>query len=222
MKNKSILLFVIIILAAVSIKTVQAARAPKKGADEEKPSQSAAKEENKEATVLVEAPNPALAARREAEKNAKGALASREWPIKISQVGGKKPKSDTDILIFTPEGRVSSKNYSAKGYPASNVTVTLQSGRSTIVWETMQTNPEAGVLFWRGELDNGFMSGSLTLQNQKEAIEEYAFVSAPIEAKIEVKEEANLGAPQPAVVSDTKEKKDEVKAVKTKAKTKKK
>lgn len=211
MKKQSLLFFVLIILAAVSIKTVQAARAPKKGAGEEKPSQSTAKEGNKEAPVSVEAPNPALSARREVEKKAKEVLASKEWPIKVNQAGGKKPKSDTDILTFTLEGRVSSKNYSAKGYPASNFTVTLQSGRSTIIWETMQTNPEAGVLFWRGELDNGFMSGSLTLQTQKEAIEEYSFVSAPVEAKVEAKVESAQSAPP-----ENKEKKSEVKAPKTK------
>ena len=207
MKKKSLLLIIAIFLAAVNIKTVQGARAPKKETNEGKSSPSVVKEENKETPVSVQAPNPALAARREAEKKAKEVLASKEWPIKINQMGGKKPKSETDVLTFTAEGKVSSKNYSVKGYPASNFTVTLQSGRSTIVWETMQTNPEAGVLFWRGELDNDFMAGSLTLQNQKEAIEEYSFVSAPVEAKVE--------AAQPAP-PENKEKKSEIKAPKTK------
>lgn len=211
MKKKSLLLIIVIFLAAVNIKTVQGARAPKKGTNEGKSSPSAVKEENKETSASVQAPNPALSARREAEKKAKEVLASKEWPIKVNQMGGKKPKSDTDILTFTPEGKVSSKNYSAKGYPASNFTVTLQSGRSTIIWETMQTNPEAGVLFWRGELDNEFMSGSITLQTQKEAIEEYSFVSAPVEAKVE------SAQPAPA---ENKEEKSEVKAPKTKPKKK--
>lgn len=211
MKKKSLLLIIVIFLVAVNIKTVQGARAPKKGTNEGKSSPSAVKEENKETPASVQAPNPALSARREAEKKAKDVLASKEWPIKVNHMGGKKPKSDTDILTFTPEGKVSSKNYSAKGYPASNFTVTLQSGRSTIIWETMQTNPEAGVLFWRGELDNEFMNGSITLQTQKEAIEEYSFVSAPVEAKVEAKVESAQPAP-----AENKEKKSEVKTPKTK------
>ncbi len=211
MKKKSLLLIILVFLAAVNIKTVQGAKTPKKGTNEGKSSPSALKEENKEIPASVQAPNPALAARREAEKKAKEVLGSKEWLIKVNQMGGKKPKSETDILTFTAEGKVSSKNYSIKGYPASNFTVTLQSGRSTIIWETMQTNPESGVLFWRGELDNGFMSGSITLQTQKEAIEEYSFVSAPVEAKVETKAESAQPAPQ-----ENKEKKSEVKASKTK------
>lgn len=211
MKKESLLLIILIFLAAVNTRTAQGAWPKKKAASEEKSSPSAVKEEKKEGRAPVQPASPALAARREAEKKAKETLASKEWLIKINQTGGKKPKSEIDTLTFTPEGKVSSKNYSAKGYPASNFTVTLQSGRSTIVWETMQTNPEAGVLFWRGELDNEFMNGSLTLQTKKEAIEEYSFVSAPSEAKSET--------PQPKP-PESKEKKGEAKVRKTESEKK--
>lgn len=112
-------------------------------------------------------------ARREAEANAKETLAAKEWTIYLTAAGAKKAKSETDVLTFS-EGKLTSKNLSSKGYPTSNITVTVQDN-GTIIWETMQTKENGDMAFWRGELEGQIMRGVLSLQSEKGGAQDFSF-----------------------------------------------
>ena len=208
--RKDALVVVIILAVIVSVNAGQAqaawGRAKKsESAAEAKSAEKAAAGQEKKAVAPL---NERLIARKAAEKKAKETLAEKEWTIKVTQSASastKKAKPEIDVLTFSPEGKVTSKNSAAKGYPATNVTVTVQDN-GTIIWETMQTNPEVGVLFWRGELNNTIMNGSLTLQPQKGSIEEFYFMTV-----LAAEEKPQM--PQPKT-QENKEKKEEAKSKK--------
>lgn len=147
-----------------------------------------------------------MAARREAEKKANKTLAQKEWQIEVVETAAKKTKPEADVLIFA-EGKVTSKNYSAKGYPATNITLTVQDN-GIIVWETMQTNPEHGTVFWRGELSNGLMGGAISLQPKKGDNKDYYFMTVnPKEMAGPVEIEAQKTEVKEAVAAEPKGKK---------------
>lgn len=111
--------------------------------------------------------------RREAEARAKETLAAKKWTIYLTIIGAKKAKSETDVLTFA-EGKLTSKNLSSKGYPTSNITVTVQDN-GTIIWETMQTKENGDMAFWRGELEGEIMRGVLSLQSVKGGAQDFSF-----------------------------------------------
>ena len=145
---------------------------------------SAEEEAMRAEQAMIKVREEKMSARRESEKKANEALAQKEWQIEIVETGAKKTKSEADVLTFS-EGKVTSKNYSAKGYPTTNITLTLQDS-ATIVWETMQANPEHGTVFWRGELSNGLMGGAVSFQPKKGDNKDYYFTT------VSPKEEAGL------------------------------
>lgn len=115
------------------------------------------------------------AARQEAEAKAKETLAAKEWTIYLTAMGQKKAGQETDMLNFA-EGKLSSKNLSGKGYPASNCTITVQPN-GTIIWETMQTAEKGEMAFWRGELEGQVMRGVLSLQPLKGQARGFSFTN---------------------------------------------
>ncbi len=84
--------------------------------------------------------------------------------------GSLKPGADT--VIFD-NGRVSSTGLN--GYAPSSFTVKADKAGAT-TWEAMQTNPQEGVVFWRGELKGDEMRGSLSKQPIEGSAEDYSFI----------------------------------------------
>ncbi len=123
-------------------------------------------------------------ARQEAEAKAKQILSSKEWAIYLTAMGEKKAKTETDALIFT-EGKVTSKNLSAKGYPTTNYTATVQEN-GTIVWETMQTAEKGGTAFYRGELEGQAMRGVLSLHSSGGEARNFSFTTTALAAEKKV------------------------------------
>jgi hypothetical protein len=132
---------------------------------------AAQKQREKKVTPPVQ--TVSLTERREAETTAKEVLSAKEWTIYLTPAGVKKAKSETDVLTFA-EGKLTSKNLSTKGYPTSNITVTVQDN-GTIIWETMQTKENGDMAFWRGELEGEAMRGVLSLQPVKGTTQDFSF-----------------------------------------------
>ena len=110
------------------------------------------------------------------EKSKREALNGTEWKIElVSLVDRNKKMSDT--LVFK-DNQVFSRNFSSRGFPASNYTITPQED-GMVVWETMQTSETEGVLFWRGDvaIDLTAMRGILSCQFSGGKNEDYSFSS---------------------------------------------
>lgn len=112
---------------------------------------------------------------QEKEKKAKENLGAKEWTVYFISKAGKKTRQEEDILTFS-EGKLTSKNLSAKGYLSSNYTVTIQDD-NTIVWETMQSTEKGDMAFWRGELQGEAMRGVLSLHPEKGEAQDSSFTS---------------------------------------------
>ena len=106
-----------------------------------------------------------LAEQQKLEKSqiANEKLAAQEWVIYLTPKEAKrKPTIETDVLIFA-EGKLTTKNLSAQGYTTSNCRIGLDD-LGTVSWETMQVNEEEGLVFLRGELKEGVMTGAVIKQ----------------------------------------------------------
>lgn len=199
--KKKVLSAVFIGLIVIMVSQSYAAN---KKVDAAKTKAVSAEEESKRIEqAMIKAQEEKMAVRREAEKKANETLAQKEWQIETVETAAKKTKPEADVLTFS-EGKVTSKNYSAKGYPATNITLTVQDN-GIIVWETMQTNPEHGTVFWRGELGNGLMSGAASLQPKKGDNKDYYFTTAsPKETAGPVEIEAQKTETKEAVAAEPK------------------
>jgi hypothetical protein len=89
-------------------------------------------------------------------------LDDTEWIIEVkSMVKSAAPVTYFDKLEFK-KGTLISKEMSAKGFLASNYTLTVNND-GTLVWETMQRSDSGDELFWRGETTkDAKMSGVLS------------------------------------------------------------
>jgi len=89
-------------------------------------------------------------------------LDGTEWTIELKP----KDKSNSANIYFDKlyfgNGKVSSKDLSAKKFPESNYTLKVQED-GTLLWETMQRNEAGDVIFWQGQTtkDNK-MSGMMS------------------------------------------------------------
>jgi len=103
-------------------------------------------------------------------------LNNTEWQIELSSLSGK-GKKDNDIVQFKNK-QVYIGNFSKRGFPATNFTLTVQQDGS-IVWETMQTSDKSGIAFWRGEMDAAMqtMRGILSHQIDEKTKEDFSFIS---------------------------------------------
>lgn len=103
-------------------------------------------------------------------------LNDTEWTIEL-----KGPKDSAvsyppyDKISFS-EGRVFSTYFTANGFSGSNYTLTIHD-RGKMTWETMQADSSGGVLFWRAEVSDGQMQGTLNLQKQGNPAGEFYFTS---------------------------------------------
>lgn len=129
-----------------------------------------------------------LKAKALAIEKAKETLSKQQWTIELYSSTGKKGKPERDVLTFS-DGKISSKNLSSEGYSATNYTLTIQEDK-TIVWETMQTNEKAGVVFWRGELRDNVMRGMLSIRPLEKEPQDFSFISIIEEEKTKPEEKA--------------------------------
>lgn len=125
-------------------------------------------------------PNPNVIAQQHKakEENALQVLKSKEWIIYLSPEGGK-GKPETDVITFSEEGKILSKNLIAKGYHASNFALTVQDGGVT-VWETMQSDENQNLAFLRGELRGSEMTGSIFMKSVKGIGTTYYYSTTPV------------------------------------------
>ena len=123
------------------------------------------------------------------EESARKALKAKEWAISISPESGS-GKAEADVITFSEEGKISSKNLIAKGYHASNLALTIQDG-GVAVWETMQSDENQNLAFLRGELRGGEMTGTIFMKSVKGIGTTYhystTFVPVPAQAETPVK-----------------------------------
>lgn len=115
--------------------------------------------------------------RKAKEENARQILKSREWIIYLAPQDSK-GKPETDVLTFTEEGKIISKNLIAKGYNASNFALTLSDGGAA-VWETMQSDENQNLAFLRGELRGDEMTGSIVMKSVKGIGTTYSYSTMP-------------------------------------------
>lgn len=146
-----------------------------KKTEESKPAPTSAKKTDKKSE---KAQQDALNARREAIQQKRKALNDTEWQIELTSTsGGAKAKKEIDIVVFK-NNQVTVRGYSAKGFPTTNYTLTIQPD-GTIVWETMQTSEKSGVAFWRGEITSNIQSmrGILSYHINDRTIHDFSFVA---------------------------------------------
>lgn len=124
--------------------------------------------------------------RKAKEENVRQILKSREWIIYLVPQDSK-GKPETDVLTFTEEGKIMSKNLIAKGYHASNFALTLSDG-GVAVWETMQSDENQNLAFLRGELRGDEMTGSIVMKSVKGIGIAYSYSTMP--SALPVPEEA--------------------------------
>jgi len=97
---------------------------------------------------------------------------SSEWQIKFTSITG--TGESADVLTFA-DGKFVSAKFNSLGYPATNYSVSLVDNK-TIVWETIQSSP-AGVVSWRGEIEDGKMTGIMSLRENAKAAQNFSFIS---------------------------------------------
>lgn len=101
-------------------------------------------------------------------------LHDTRWTISLAPIGAAaKGKPSTDTVMF--EGRtVTSESLKKAGYSVSNYTLTVDdSGGAT--WETMQTKPDQGVVFWKGEFQGSTMQGVMSRHPVGKDAEDFTF-----------------------------------------------
>jgi len=115
------------------------------------------------------------------EEKARGALKAREWIVYLTAKNAKSA-SETDVYVFT-DGTMESKGLLARGYPVSNITVTVGNDGS-VVWETMKTTAAKDKAFYRGELRDGVMTGAMVMKSSKGQVSTFSFSSAAAQAPV--------------------------------------
>lgn len=121
-----------------------------------------------------------LKERRDAVAKKMNMLNNTEWQIEMTPMAapsGKAPKKEIEFVTFK-NNQVSFSGFGKKGFPTTNLTLTIQDDGS-VIWETMQTSEKSGVCFWRGELDKGMMNmrGVLSHKIDAKTKTDYTFVS---------------------------------------------
>lgn len=106
------------------------------------------------------------------EKDKFEELKLSEWDIKLEPIGA--GSQTADRLSFR-DGKFVSANLNSLGFSASNYSATIESN-GKLVWETMQTSSN-GTASWRGEIEQGKMSGVLSLRQEGKTPQDFSFVS---------------------------------------------
>ncbi len=120
----------------------------------------------------------ALKAKRAIAVKKMNELNNTEWAVEMSSMNNAKVKKEMDTVIFK-DNQVSIANYSKRGFPTTNFTLTVQED-GTVIWETMQTSEKSGIAFWRGEFDPKLetMRGVVSYQLDSKNKQDYSFASS--------------------------------------------
>ena len=100
-------------------------------------------------------------------------LRSSEWQVKM--VAADSEEESADVLSFV-DGKFVSARMNDLGYESSNYSITVEDNNK-IIWETMQTGPDGGVVSWRGEIEEGRMNGIASLRQEGKAPRDFSFIS---------------------------------------------
>ena len=157
-------------------KKEEAAKTEPKPAVEQAAKQQPAKAAPASAPKIDPALEKALKEKREAVQKKMALLNNTEWQIDLTPMSGK-GKNESETVTFK-NNQVSLANFSKKGFPNTNITLTVQPDGS-VIWETMQTSEKNGICFWRGELDKAMtdMRGVLSHKIDDKTKMDYSFVS---------------------------------------------
>jgi len=104
---------------------------------------------------------------------------STEWQIKLIPLAG--TGESADVLSFA-DGKFVSAKLNTLGYPNTNYSVSLINNKK-IVWETIQSSTD-GVVSWRGEIEEGKMTGIMSLRGTDKAPQDFSFISISQRRKI--------------------------------------
>ncbi len=123
------------------------------------------------------------AEKRQLIQEAEESLNNTEWQIELQQMGKKGKKAEEDTLYFK-SGKIFSDKLTSEGFSPSNYTIRVKGiDNDIIIWETMQTDEEKGVAFWRGEVNGEigeediFMRGVLSLRREEGKQQDLTFIS---------------------------------------------
>jgi hypothetical protein len=104
-------------------------------------------------------------------------LNGSSWELSVRSADPK-IQGTKDTFIFQ-DGIFKSENYSKRGFPPTNYTVSIPENAERGVWETMQSS-KGDLIFIRGEWEKDSMQGVVTEQLEGgKKIKEYSFDSAP-------------------------------------------
>jgi hypothetical protein len=112
---------------------------------------------------------------------AENLLESKEWVVYLTLVKDtKKTSAGTDVFTFS-EGKIQSKKLTDLGYLRSNARLgTRQDGVSE--FETMQKTQAGDTAFIRAQLNNGVLSGTMSIRPLKGDRTIYEYTSATPQA----------------------------------------
>ena len=157
---------------------------------------------------------------QEAKENINGTV----WIIELKETGAGKLKSkrktkavdkvkkESDVLRFE-NYKVKLDEFKKEGFSATNYTVRIKGqNNEVVIWETMQTSTDKGVVFCRGEIRDGRMRGVISWHISDKNKKEYSFVSVDKDKEV-VPSSEELIDPNQEVEEPKKEevKKEEVK-----------
>ena len=128
-------------------------------------------------SAATQAPAPVKSINRDEMKKKieekKKELNGSEWKVALTSGG----KADGEDVLTFQDGKITSKLFFDKGFPATNYTISAPEGADMTTWETMQTNPKGGVVFMRGEWREGVMRGVISQQIEEGKTKDYNFSS---------------------------------------------
>lgn len=163
-----VLTFLVVFIGGTA-STVYAKETPKQGADAE------AEGDMRKTVESARKAEEAAEKARAAEAKAREALKSQEWTVYLTTEDGRGTE-EAEVIVFTPEDKVSLKNLLAKGYTDSNFRLTVPD-EGTIVWETMKVDQDKNLAFLRGELRGNVMKGSIFYKPRKGETETVYFTT---------------------------------------------
>lgn len=104
-------------------------------------------------------------------------LEGTAWNLRLMPSNNQKATDvEFDQISFSND-QVISKKMAAKGFQATNYTLTTQVD-GTVIWETMQTGPNGEKVFWRGEWKENGMSGVVSQQEVGGELKTFRFMGS--------------------------------------------
>lgn len=96
-----------------------------------------------------------------------------EWDVKVGPLHGE-GDSSVDRITFL-DGQFFSAKTNALGFASSHYSISVDAG-GKIIWETMQSSSH-GTATWRGEVEEGKMTGVFSLKQAGKEPEDFSFMS---------------------------------------------